>query len=130
LVVEQIELRPHQIQKIRLYMTDHGRLIRATGLTLTTKRRSALARAYAGGNTELMKTKIRERLSQLTAEQKEALRRIACEDNRYCDNKRNYQIVTIIVQSIWALIEPISGLVAMIVFMLNFRMFDDICECQ
>jgi hypothetical protein len=125
-----VDLNEKQLAKIKGYLEDEGKLLRAVASTLTDKRKNSLARQYAKGNVPVMRKAALEKVRSLGFG--EQIKETICTGYRWCDKRgeRSYNVVINLVRILAGVLGGFMSVsLATVVFMVKHYAFDSLCDC-
>ena len=118
-------------RQVRQYVKDDNKLIAAVANSTTKKRRSPRARAMASGNKKALEASVFQMIIQrLSDKQKEGLIDVICNRWKYCETRSSQAEIESGVYAILIWVKPISVPICCWVFLIKYRLLDELCSCE
>ena len=125
----EIELTAYQIDKIRMYLADRGRLLAAVGLSVSARRRSPRARKLAARDLAAITSALWEKINDKNLRKR--LEDSICRRMDWCNRKHDglFNVIVSAAKILLALLKGVAGALAQIVLIVQEAMFDRLCNC-
>lgn len=116
--------------KIEFYMKNQDALNAAMPSQISRRSQSPAVRRFNSLKIEQRLKIVFDKIRSLISSAKLSnLKKIICDDHKYCDNKDDIGTITQIINAIVNFFDELSGLVASLVFILLHKKADELCDC-